>query len=99
MRERRDLLREHGCTAVWFGAAAPLGLLGPALRAAGAERVLAMTHGHEAGWAMLPGARQALRRIGDGADVVTYLGEYFRRRLAGPLGSHPDLVQLTPGVS
>lgn len=92
------LLREHDCTAVWFGAAAPLGLLAPALRAAGAERVLAMTHGHEAGWAMLPGARYALRRIGDGADVVTYLGEYFRRRLAGPLGGHPDLVQLTPGV-
>ncbi|SHG59558.1 phosphatidylinositol alpha-1,6-mannosyltransferase [Jatrophihabitans endophyticus] len=92
------LLREHGCSAVWFGAAAPLGLLAPALRAAGAERVLAMTHGHEAGWAMLPGARQALRRIGDGADVVTYLGEYFRRRLRGPLGRHAELVQLTPGV-
>jgi phosphatidylinositol alpha-1,6-mannosyltransferase len=47
---------------------------------------------------MLPGARQALRRIGDHCDVVTYLGEYFRGRLAGPLGPHPRLVQLTPGV-
>ena len=28
-------LREHSCTAVWFGAAAPLGLLAPALRRAG----------------------------------------------------------------
>lgn len=93
-----DALREFECSAVWFGAAAPLGLLAPALRAAGAERVLAMTHGHEAGWAMLPGARQALRRIGDGTDVITYLGEYFRARLAGPFGDRPELVQLTPGV-
>lgn len=29
------LLREHGCTSVWFGAAAPLGLMAPALRRAG----------------------------------------------------------------
>jgi phosphatidylinositol alpha-1,6-mannosyltransferase len=91
-------LRDFGCTAVWFGAAAPLGLLAPALRAAGAERILAMTHGHEAGWAMLPVARQALRRIGRSCDVVTYLGEYFRRRLVRPFGWTPQLVQLTPGV-
>ncbi len=91
-------LQDFGCTAVWFGAAAPLGLLAPALRAAGAERVLAMTHGHEAGWAALPGGRQALRRIGSHCDVVTYLGEYFRRRLAGPLGPSAQLVQLPPGV-
>jgi phosphatidylinositol alpha-1,6-mannosyltransferase len=91
-------LRDFECTGVWFGAAAPLGLLAPALRSAGAERVLAMTHGHEAGWALLPAARQALRRIGDSCDVVTYLAEYFRQRLTRPLGPHPDLVQLTPGV-
>jgi phosphatidylinositol alpha-1,6-mannosyltransferase len=91
-------LNDFGCTAVWFGAAAPLGLLAPALRAAGAERIVATTHGHEAGWAMLPGARTALRRIGAGCDVVTYLGEYFRLRLAGPLGRSAELVRLTPGV-
>lgn len=91
-------LREHGCTAVWFGAAAPLALLARPLRTAGAQRVVATTHGHEVGWAMLPGASQALRRIGDGCDVVTYLGEYTRSRLAGALGSHPRLVRLTPGV-
>jgi phosphatidylinositol alpha-1,6-mannosyltransferase len=91
-------LEDFGCTAVWFGAAAPLGLLAPALRAAGAERVVATTHGHEAAWAMLPGGRQALRRIGAGSDVVTYLGEYFRQRLADTLGRGAELVHLTPGV-
>ena len=93
-----DALADFGCTGVWFGAAAPLALLAPALRAAGAQRVVATTHGHEAAWAMLPGGRQALRRIGAGCDVVTYLGEYFRRRLESTLGRSAELVQLTPGV-
>ncbi|KND41252.1 MULTISPECIES: glycosyltransferase family 4 protein [Streptomyces] len=94
------LLREHGCTSVWFGAAAPLGLMAPALRRAGAERLVATTHGHEAGWAQLPGARQLLRRIGEGTDTITYLGEYTRSRIATALT--PDaagrMVQLPPGV-
>jgi phosphatidylinositol alpha-1,6-mannosyltransferase len=89
--------REFGCSAVWFGAAAPLGLLAPVLRAAGAERIVATTHGHEAGWAALPGGRSALRRIGAACDVVTYLGPYFRDRLSAVID--PDkLVQLPPGV-
>jgi phosphatidylinositol alpha-1,6-mannosyltransferase len=91
-------LREHGCSAVWFGASAPLGLLASALREAGAQRIVASTHGHEVGWAMLPGARQALRRIGSGCDVVTYLGEYTRGRIAGAFGSHASFERLTPGV-
>jgi phosphatidylinositol alpha-1,6-mannosyltransferase len=91
-------VQDFGCTSVWFGAAAPLGLLAPALRAAGARRIVATTHGHEAGWAALPGARQALRRIGAGCDVVTYLGEYFRHRLERTLGRRAELVRLTPGV-
>jgi phosphatidylinositol alpha-1,6-mannosyltransferase len=94
----RSLLREYDARAVLFGAAAPLGLLGPALRDAGAERVVALTHGHEAGWAALPGGRQALRRIGGSCDAVTYLGPYFRDRLAPALGRSTRLVRLAPGV-
>jgi phosphatidylinositol alpha-1,6-mannosyltransferase len=89
---------EFGATSVWFGAAAPLGLLAGALRSAGARRLVATTHGHEVGWAMLPGARQALRRIAEQVDVVTYLGEYTRRRLTGVMGDKAVLAQLTPGV-
>ncbi len=91
-------LREHGCTAVWFGASAPLGLLAPALRAAGAQRLVATTHGHEVAWAMVPGGRQALHRIGTHCDVVTYLGEYTRHRLESAFDPHATLAQLTPGV-
>ncbi|MFF9348681.1 glycosyltransferase family 4 protein [Streptomyces sp. NPDC014734] len=94
------LLRVHGCTSVWFGAAAPLGLMAPALRSAGARRLVATTHGHEAGWAQLPAARQLLRRIGDGTDTITYLGEYTRSRIAAALspGAAHRMVQLPPGV-
>ncbi len=91
-------LRAHDCTAIWFGASAPLGLLAPALREAGAKRIVASTHGHEVGWAMLPVARQALRRIGRQCDIITYLGEYTRRRLRGAFGPHAALRRLTPGV-
>ncbi|MER0445166.1 glycosyltransferase family 4 protein [Streptomyces sp. Edi4] len=99
-RRAVGLLREHGCASVWFGAAAPLGLMGPALRAAGAERLVATTHGHEAGWAQLPAARQLLRRIGEGTDTITYLGEYTRSRIAGALTPQAAarMVHLPPGV-
>ncbi|MGV9427305.1 glycosyltransferase family 4 protein [Streptomyces sp. NPDC003656] len=99
-RRAVGLLREHGCTSVWFGAAAPLGLMAPALRQAGAERLVATTHGHEAGWAQLPAARQLLRRIGDATDTVTYLGEYTRSRIAEALSPEAAarMVQLPPGV-
>ncbi|MBV2355580.1 glycosyltransferase family 4 protein [Streptomyces sp. J2-1] len=99
-RRAVGLLREHGCTSVWFGAAAPLGLMAPALRAAGAERLVATTHGHEAGWAQLPAARQLLRRIGESTDTMTYLGEYTRSRIAGALtpAAAGRMVQLPPGV-
>jgi phosphatidylinositol alpha-1,6-mannosyltransferase len=99
-RRAVGLLREHGCTSVWFGAAAPLGLMAPALRKAGAERIVATTHGHEAGWAQLPAARQLLRRIGEGTDTLTYLGEYTRSRIAGALTPEAAarMVQLPPGV-
>jgi phosphatidylinositol alpha-1,6-mannosyltransferase len=99
-RRAVGLLREHGCEAVWFGAAAPLGLMAPALRSAGARRLVATTHGHEAAWAQLPGSRQLLRRIGEGTDTITYLGEYTRSRIAAALtpAAAGRMAQLTPGV-
>jgi phosphatidylinositol alpha-1,6-mannosyltransferase len=99
-RRAVSLLREHGCTSVWFGAAAPLGLMAPALRKAGAERIVATTHGHEAGWAQLPAARRLLGRIGEAADTLTYLGEYTRSRIATALTPEAAgrMVQLPPGV-
>ncbi|MEU8074139.1 glycosyltransferase family 4 protein [Catellatospora citrea] len=98
-RRVAELARAEGCDRVWFGAAAPLGLLAQGLRRrAGMRRAVGITHGHEIGWAALPGARSALRRIADGNDVLTYLGEYQRVRLAKALGERTGLQRLAPGV-
>ncbi|QMU75872.1 glycosyltransferase family 4 protein [Streptacidiphilus sp. PB12-B1b] len=99
-RRAAEILRAEGCGSVWFGAAAPLGLAAPALRRAGAGRLLGMTHGHEAAWAQLPGSRQLLRRIGAGTDALTYLGEYTRARIAAAVGPEAAarMRQIPPGV-
>ncbi|WP_007026026.1 glycosyltransferase family 4 protein [Saccharomonospora iraqiensis] len=98
LRRARQLVRSRGCDTVWFGAAAPLALLGAPLREAGASRVVASTHGHEVGWSMLPGARQALRRIGDTTDVVTFVSHYTRRRFAAAFGPWAGLEHVPSGV-
>ena len=94
------LAREHGASAVLFGAAAPLGLLAPSLREAGVRRTVGLTHGHEAGWAGYPGTRQILRRVADRVDVLTYLGEYTGGRIGRAVSSQAAsrMVQLAPGV-
>jgi phosphatidyl-myo-inositol dimannoside synthase len=98
LRRAVALLRELRCDTAWFGAAAPLALLGPALRRAGVRRVVASSHGHEVGWSMLPPGRLALRRIGADADVVTAVSRYTRRRIASAFGPHAALELLPPGV-
>lgn len=100
-RRAAAIAREHKCEAVLFGAAAPLGLITPALRkSAGITRAVGLTHGHEAGWAALPGARALLHRIGNEVDTLTYLGEYFRSRMARALSAEAvgRMVRLAPGV-
>jgi phosphatidylinositol alpha-1,6-mannosyltransferase len=94
----RGLIKAHGIETVWFGAAAPLALLAPRARSAGAVRVMASTHGHEVGWSMLPVARSALRRIGDGTDVVTFVSRYTRARFASAFGPDASLEHLPSGV-
>jgi phosphatidylinositol alpha-1,6-mannosyltransferase len=98
LRQAVRLLRDQQGQAAWFGAAAPLGLLGSALRRAGARRVVASSHGHEVGWSMLPPSRVALRHIGTNCDVVTAVSRYTRSRLAAALGPRAALELLPPGV-
>jgi phosphatidyl-myo-inositol dimannoside synthase len=94
----RRLIADGSIDTVWFGAAAPLALLSPLARSAGAHRVIASTHGHEVGWSMLPVARSALRRIGNDADVVTFISDYTRGRFASAFGPRAALERLAPGV-
>ncbi|MET9491578.1 glycosyltransferase family 4 protein [Nocardia sp. NPDC006630] len=97
-RRASKLMRDEQCDRVWFGAAAPLALMSPVLRRAGAERIVASTHGHEVGWSMLPGARQALRAIGENTDVITYVSKYTRRRFSAAFGPRAALEYLPPAV-
>ncbi len=93
-----ELVRDHRIGAVWYGAAAPLSLLTPALRTHGVTRTVASTHGHEVGWSMVPGARSALRRIGRTNDVITFVSQFARRRISSALGPDAALEYLPPGV-
>ncbi len=99
LRRARAIAAEYSCDSVWFGAAAPLGLLaGPLRRDPGMAQIVASTHGHEVGWARLPAARQLLARIGRECDTVTYLGEYTLKRLAAACGPDTHFVRLPSGV-
>ena len=97
-RRAAELLREEKCEGVWFGAAAPLAWMTPTLRRAGAVRVVATTHGHEMGWARLPGAASALRRISGRVDVLTYLTDHSRAAIGKVAARGARLEQLSPGV-
>lgn len=89
----QSLIREHHVHNVWFGAAAPLGIMANAARSAGAQQVIATTHGHEIGWSMLPGTRQILRKVFADADVVTYLTHATLQRLL-PFIGNTEIMQL-----
>ncbi|GAA1118141.1 glycosyltransferase family 4 protein [Kribbella jejuensis] len=97
-RRAVELMRSYPADRVLFGAAAPLGLMGPALRRAGARRIVAMTHGHETWWAGVPGARQALRRIGDAADTITTVSGWCEEQIRPALSPTAAVRRLTPGV-
>lgn len=92
--------QEYGCDRVLFGAAAPLGLLAPALRRAGARRIVGLTHGHETWWARVPAARSALHRIGEVTDVLTYVSRWCRDRITPALSAAAAarMVRLSPWV-
>ena len=93
-------LQATGATQVVFGAAAPLGLLARWLRSQGVDTVVAMTHGHEVGWAATPVMRRAMRNIIRHADWVTYLGQYTATRIQRSVraSQHHKFRQLTPAV-
>lgn len=97
-KQMRQLIEQHSIEVVWFGAAAPLAVMGKAAKEAGARTVIATTHGHEVGWSMLPGARHALRRIGEYADYITYISDYTLRRLKKAFGGHATWVHMPSAV-
>ncbi|MFB6616598.1 glycosyltransferase family 4 protein [Streptomyces sp. NPDC056367] len=94
-----SVARRYGCDRVWFGAAAPLGLMADRLRRTTDIRTaVATTHGHEVWWARTPGARALLRRIGTEVDALTWLGTSTRRPIESALAPGTRTARLVPGV-
>ena len=96
----RKIIIGKNVTRVVFGAAAPLGLLANQIRELGVEKIVAFTHGHEAGWAKTPVTKQLLKKIGNDVDVLTYLTEYTRREISKGLSDQAisNMRQLLPAV-
>lgn len=98
LRKAKQLADQHQCDQVLFGALAPLALMSKALKRAGIKNIVAITHGHEAGWAKIPILRWVLKRCGKHVDVVTYLTNYTKQKISPLLGTQAKLIKLTPAV-
>jgi phosphatidylinositol alpha-1,6-mannosyltransferase len=83
---------------VVFGAAFPLGLMGPGIRKRTGVPYVAFTHGLEVSAVRAPGGRFPLRRIGDGAGAITYVSHWCRGLLEPAFGPRPRHVMLPPAV-
>jgi len=99
-RNVRGIISQRGITSVFFGAAAPLGLLARGARRSGARNIVALTHGHEVWWSKLWPFSWAMKQIGKNVDSLTYLGDYTRRAISRALSgdSHSKLVRIAPGI-
>lgn len=98
IKEVTELVKRFECDRVLFGASTPLGLMTPALRAAGVKKIGALTHGHEAGWAGVPILRQIAKRALRDLDFITYLSEYTKNRIKKIVPKSSEFVRLAPGV-
>ncbi len=83
---------------VVYGAAFPLGLMGPRLRRSTGVPYVAFTHGLEVSSARLPGGAQVLRRIGRDAAAITFVSHWCRSLLQPGFGPGPRYELLPPAV-
>ena len=94
------LVRERSISTVFFGAAAPLGLLSKGLRRAGASHIVALTHGHEVWWSKVWPFTWAMKSISRQVDHLTYLGEFTRNAIAQSISENAakSMVKIAPGI-
>ena len=99
-QEAARLLRSSRADRVLFGSAAPLGLLAPSLRRAGARQLVGLTHGHEVWWSRVPAARSLLHRVGDGCDHLTTISDFTTVAVASVLSpsARERLLRMPPPV-
>lgn len=101
IREINRVIEREGVTHLWFGAAAPLGLMAPYLKRKHRHlRAIALTHGHEVWWAKLPPFSLLMRHIGRGLDSIGYLTSFTRDEISKGLRPQDrgKLLQIAPGI-
>ena len=99
-RATSRLAQEIGANSAFFGAAAPLSILAPAIRRAGVENIVALTHGHEVWWAKVPPFKCAIRFMGRHTDHLTYLGNFTKSAISRSLSkaATSQMVRIAPGI-
>ena len=107
-RRIKEILATRNITRLWYGAAAPLGLLNPTLKkfmrknsnSEGSCRAIALTHGHEVWWAKIPPFSLALRVIARSLDQIGYLTTYTRTEISKGMSASDQkkLRQIAPGI-
>jgi phosphatidylinositol alpha-1,6-mannosyltransferase len=96
----KAIVRERKISTVFFGAAAPLGLLSRTLRKAGVTHILALTHGHEVWWSKVWPFTVAIKSISRHVNHLTYLGEFTRRAITKSITGEAAarMVKIAPGI-
>ena len=96
----QKIIIDRKITRVAFGAAAPLGVMARAMRRAGAQKIIALTHGHEVWWAKVMPFSLAIRFMSKEMDAITYLGSYTKGEISRALNKNDKakLVQIAPGI-
>ena len=97
-RRAARILKQYQIKNVWFGAAAPLGLMANQLRKAGATKIVALSHGHEVWWAKIPILRGLLKKIIKEVDHLGYLGDFTKSKIIKISGAENKFVQIAPGI-
>ena len=98
IRNLQKLIRRRNLSTVWFGAAAPLGVSARWLRKAGAQHIVALTHGHEVWWSKVWPFSWAISEIARSVDVVTYLGDFTHQAIARRFKDKNKLTKIAPGI-
>jgi phosphatidyl-myo-inositol dimannoside synthase len=99
-RRVKKVIARDSIKQVFFGAAAPLGVMARGLRKKGVVNIVALTHGHEVWWAKLWPFSSAISFIGRNVDHLTYLGAFTKNEISKALSpkAKSKLVKIAPGI-
>jgi len=100
IRSVKKVIARDSIKQVFFGAAAPLGVMAHTLRKKGVMNVVALTHGHEVWWAKLWPFSRAISFIGNNVDHLTYLGDFTKSEIAKALSpkAKTRFIKIAPGI-